>query len=131
MALGFYLYYLSSKPQFHKIAICFAFIFGGAIGNVTDSIFYGVFLENSLPTAPTAWFHGQVVDMLYFPFVRGIIPTWSPIYSGEPFVFFRPIFNLADSFIFIGIVLLFIFQRNMKDFKDFGLPIKPKKIEQE
>ena len=92
--------------------ICLALILAGAVGNVIDSIFYGVFLENNvIDGAFTPWFHGQVIDMLYFPLIEGTIPEWVPIWKGEPFLFFSAIFNVADSSIFIGVVTIMIFQK--------------------
>ncbi len=90
---------------------CVALILGGTAGNVIDSVFYGVFLEgNTIPGAPFAWFHGQVIDMLYFPLFDGFFPEWFPVWGGEYFLFFSPVFNIADSCIFIGIVSILLFQ---------------------
>lgn len=116
MVLGliWYLYHLSSNPKARRLAVCFSLILGGAIGNVIDSTFYGVLLDNAALNAPMQWFHGQVIDMLYFPLIDTYLPDWFPFWAGEHFIFFRPIFNLADSFIFSGVVLLFIFQKDMK-----------------
>ena len=60
---------------------------------------------------PAGFLHGRVVDMLYFPLVSGQFPSWVPVWGGEPFQFFRPVFNIADSSISIGVVLLLIFQK--------------------
>ena len=114
IGLVWYLYHLSLRPAARRLAFCFSLILGGAIGNVIDSIFYGILLNNTTLNAPMQWFHGQVVDMLYFPLIDAYLPAWFPFWSGEHFIFFRPIFNVADSFIFIGVVLLFIFQKDMK-----------------
>ena len=64
-----------------------------------------------MSNAPTAWFHGQVIDMLYFPMVEGHFPDWFPFWGGEHFIFFSPVFNLADACISVGFVALLIFQR--------------------
>ena len=82
-------------------------IFSGAIGNIFDSVFYGVLFDY----APL--FFGRVVDMFYFPIVSGHYPDWFPFWSNEPFVFFRFIFNIADSCITIGAVLLLFFYKNI------------------
>lgn len=100
------------NKQAHKGFItCIALILGGALGNVIDSVFYGVFLEgNMIPGSSTPWFHGQVIDMLYFPMFEGRFPLWMPIWGGEYFLFFSPVFNIADSAIFVGVTTILIFQ---------------------
>lgn len=98
----------SAHPGF---LFCLAMILGGAIGNVIDSMFYGVFLNNAPLDAPTRWFHGQVIDMLFFPLVDFTWPQWVPLKGGENFLFFSPVFNIADSSIFLGVVTILIFQK--------------------
>jgi len=112
IGIGYYLF-LKVKEGAHKgFIICLALILAGAVGNVIDSIFYGVFLENNvIEGAFTPWFHGQVIDMLYFPLIEGNIPEWVPVWGGDPFLFFSAIFNVADSSIFIGVVTIMIFQK--------------------
>lgn len=112
IGIGYYLY-TQAKKQVHKgFLICLALILGGAVGNAVDSIFYGVLLEgNAIIGAPTPWFHGQVIDMLYFPLFEGSFPTWFPVVGGKHFQFFNAIFNVADSSIFIGAVSILIFQK--------------------
>lgn len=116
--IGWYLLHLI-KHKAHKLIItCFALIFAGAIGNIIDSAFYGMLFTDSMEGvarfAPglgySNFLHGQVVDMLYFPIVGGRFPDWLPIWGGETFLFFRPIFNIADSSITVGVILLLIFQ---------------------
>jgi signal peptidase II len=85
-------------------------VFAGAVGNIIDSIFYGVIFRNINDYAG-GWLHGKVVDMLYFPIVQGRFPNWLPIWGGEDFEFFRPIFNLADSSITVGILIIIFFYR--------------------
>jgi signal peptidase II len=109
--IGYYLLILVRKKAHPGLIWCLALVLGGAMGNLIDSIFYGVFLDNALAGAPSPWFHGQVVDMLYFPLYEGFLPDWVPLYGGEYFIFFRPVFNIADSAIFIGILTAFIFQK--------------------
>jgi signal peptidase II len=88
---------------------CIALILGGAIGNLVDSVFYGVWLDNAPYNAPTPWFHGQVVDMFYFDIWEGYIPEWVPLWGGG-YTALWPIFNVADSSIFIGVGIILLFQ---------------------
>lgn len=114
--IGYYLWKMAAKNAHSGFLLCMALILGGAVGNVIDSTFYGVLLNNHPEGSPTAWFHGQVIDMLFFPIVEFYIPDWVPLKGGEYFLFFSPVFNIADSSIFIGVVAILIFQR--KIFKD-------------
>jgi signal peptidase II len=109
--IAYYLWKMAQKEVKTGFLWCMALILGGAVGNVIDSTFYGVFLNNHLPESPTAWFHGQVIDMLYFPLFKFTLPHWIPMKGGESFTFFSPVFNIADSSIFIGVVIILIFQR--------------------
>ena len=113
---------LAKKPQFNRfMAICLALIIAGALGNIIDSAFYGLIFSESHFHQVSAIFpegggyagflHGKVVDMLYFPLIEGHYPSWFPIVGGEDFIFFRPVFNLADSSITVGVFLLIIFQK--------------------
>ncbi|MBT34461.1 MAG: lipoprotein signal peptidase [Thalassobius sp.] len=119
VGIGYYLF-LKIKEKAHPgFLVCLALILAGAVGNVVDSIFYGVFLENNaIDGAFTPWFHGQVIDMLYFPLIEGVIPDWVPGWGGDPFLFFSAIFNVADSSIFIGVVTIMIFQKTFLPKKD-------------
>jgi signal peptidase II len=114
--IGFYLYKMAIKQAHTGFLICMALILGGAVGNVIDSTFYGVLLNNQPPGSPTPWFHGQVIDMLFFPIFEFYVPEWVPLKGGEYFLFFSPVFNIADSSIFLGVVTILLFQR--KFFKD-------------
>ncbi len=102
--------------------VCVALIFAGAVGNLIDSMFYGLIFESStafpynvahiLPAHGYAGFlHGRVVDMLYFPIINTHFPSWFPIWGGQPFTFFSPIFNIADASISVGIIAIFVFQK--------------------
>lgn len=98
-----------------------ALVFAGALGNIIDSAFYGVLFSASSPHGVAEFLppeggyapllHGAVVDMFYFPVWRGYFPTWIPIWGGQDFEFFRPVFNIADAAITIGIVLLLLVQQ--------------------
>jgi signal peptidase II len=107
-----------STPKGALIAL--GLIIGGAIGNIIDSAFYGLifnesynsvatFLPNSGGYAPLL--HGKVVDMLYFPLVNSHFPDWFPFWGGKHFIFFRPVFNLADAGISVGIFMILLFYR--------------------
>jgi signal peptidase II len=87
--------------------VCIALILAGAVGNIIDSVFYGVIYRSQhLP-----WFQGRVIDMLYFPVIDTYLPKWLPIWGGERFQFFRPVFNIADASISIGIIAILVFQK--------------------
>ena len=109
--IGYYIYYLYQNKAKPGLLWCMGLILGGAIGNVIDSTFYGVFLDNAPIGSPTPWFHGQVIDMLFFPLFDGYYPDWVPFMGGRYFLFFSPVFNVADSSIFIGVVTILIFQK--------------------
>lgn len=109
--IGYYLWKMARKGAVPGFLWCMALILGGAVGNVIDSTFYGVIFDNHLPDSPTPWFHGQVIDMLFFPLFNFTWPDWVPYVGGDGFLFFSPVFNIADSSIFIGVVIILIFQR--------------------
>ena len=116
VGISYYIYYLYKKRAKPGLLWCMGLILGGAVGNVIDSTFYGVFLDNAPAGSPTPWFHGQVIDMLFFPLFDGFYPDWVPFVGGRYFLFFSPVFNIADSSIFIGVVLILLFQKRF--FKD-------------
>ncbi len=105
--IGYYLYYLIKKSAPTGLLMSLGLILAGALGNILDSIFYGVIFNYD------TFFHGKVVDMLYFPLIKGNFPDWLPIWGGDYFVFFRPVFNIADSAITIGVLLILLFYRNV------------------
>lgn len=118
--IGWYLFDISRKNAPKGLVISVALIFAGALGNIIDSAFYGLlFSESSYMTAQfmpadggyAGFLHGKVVDMLYFPLIEGHFPDWFPVWPGEHFIFFRPVFNLADSAITIGVLLILLFQK--------------------
>ena len=117
-----YLKRIVEQQQHKGFIICAALIYAGALGNLIDSMFYGLLFTGSEPGAPLAtmfpeqgyagFFHGKVVDMLYFPIIENkIMPSWVPVIGGEPFTFFQPIFNIADASISTGIIAILIFQK--------------------
>ncbi len=109
--IGYYLISLINRQVPQGLCWSIALILGGAVGNLIDSVFYGVFLNNAPLDTISPWFHGQVIDMLYFPIIQTTFPSWVPIWAGQSFEFFRPIFNVADTSIFIGVAIILIFQK--------------------
>jgi signal peptidase II len=116
IGIGAYLIRMAKSGAHAGFLWCMGLILGGAIGNVVDSTFYGVLLNNAPMGSPTPWFHGQVIDMLYFPLFHFVWPDWVPFWGGSYFEFFSPVFNIADSSIFIGVVIILIMQK--KFFKE-------------
>jgi signal peptidase II len=120
VGIGYWLWD-SVRNKFSKVLIvAISFIFAGALGNIIDSVFYGVIFEDSyghiaafLPEGGGygTLFHGKVVDMLYFPLFEGMLPKWIPFWGGEYFSFFDPVFNIADTAISTGVVLLLLFNK--------------------
>ena len=125
-AVAFLIYYIRKMIQAQAnigVLVCFSLILAGAIGNILDSVFYGmIFSESSYHGGVAQMFpegggyssflFGKVVDMLYFPMIDTYLPEWLPIWGGERFQFFKPVFNVADSSISTGIISLLIFQRH-------------------
>jgi signal peptidase II len=109
--IAYYLFYLAKKGVHAGLVWCIALILGGAIGNVIDSTFYGVLLNNAPFDAPTPWFHGQVIDMFYIDIWEGRVAGWMPIFGGD-YMALWPIFNIADASIFIGVAIILIWQKS-------------------
>ena len=103
--IGYGLHHLIKHKYHRGLIINVALIFAGALGNIIDSVFYGVIYNYEKV------FHGRVVDMFYFPLLQGNYPTWFPIWAGEEFIFFRPVFNIADASISIGVIMILIYQK--------------------
>lgn len=116
--IGYWLLLSIKKKQSKLLIIAISLIFSGALGNIIDSVFYGVVFEDSynqvaqfLPLGGgyESIFHGKVVDMLHFPIWKGVLPEWIPWIGGNYFTFFQPVFNIADMAISTGIGMLIIF----------------------
>lgn len=121
--IGWYLLKLVKRDDVPMgFVACVALIFAGAIGNIIDSAFYGIIFNDSYGQVAhlfpagggySSFLHGKVVDMLYFPMLQGRYPDWVPLWGGQEFLFFRPVFNIADSSITIGIFSIMIFYRRL------------------
>ena len=119
--LGWYIYHLARLKTGFGVIFCFSLILAGAMGNIIDSALYGSLFSEStyfdvarfLPAEGgySTFLHGKVVDMFYFPLLEGNYPQWLPFLGGDHFIFFRPVFNVADSAITTGVLSLLIFQR--------------------
>jgi signal peptidase II len=136
IAIGWYLFKLARQKEipFGFIA-SISLIFAGAIGNIIDSLFYGIIFNDSYGQVATlfpdgggyaSFLHGRVVDMFYFPLLEGRYPDWIPFFGGNSFIFFRPVFNVADSAITVGIFSILIFYR-----KYFNKTEETKEVENE
>ncbi len=110
LGIGYYIKVLIDKKAHTGLIVCVALILGGAVGNVIDSTFYGVFLGNAPEGSITPWFHGQVIDMFYVDIWEGRLPDWMPLIGGDYYSFW-PIFNIADASIFVGVTIILIMQK--------------------
>jgi signal peptidase II len=106
--IGYYLHSLTVKNSPWGLLVSVALILGGAIGNLIDSVFYGVWFNNAPVGAPMQWFHGQVIDMFFADFYEGTLPSWIPLWGGT--YYSTPIFNFADAAIFCGVMAILLFQ---------------------
>ncbi len=119
--IGYGVIYLIRKKYHRGLILNLSLIFAGALGNIIDSTFYGLLFSEStyyeaarfLPPEGgyAGLFHGKVVDMFYIPLIQGTYPQWFPFWGGDEFIFFRPVFNIADSAISVGVVLILIYQQ--------------------
>lgn len=118
--LGYYLFWLVKNKENRGYIYCIAMVFAGALGNLLDSAFYGLLFNESYNQVATLFpaeggyapfLFGRVVDMFYFPMLHGHFPTWLPFWSGEDFIFFRPVFNFADFSISMGVGLIILNQK--------------------
>jgi signal peptidase II len=142
VAAGFliwYLYRLCRKPE-SRLGYCItiALVIAGAIGNIIDCLFYGLIFDHSFGQIATlfpagggygSFFYGKVVDMFFFPLIDTYWPNWMPLVGGDHFLFFRPVFNLADSAITCSVILLLLFYR--KDLSDLLEPKSTKSTTKE
>jgi signal peptidase II len=121
--IGWWLFRVTKQGAGNLLIICISLIFAGALGNIIDSAFYGLIFNESTYMQIAAFLpegggygtflHGKVVDMLYFPIIESYYPAWFPVWGGEEFIFFRPVFNLADSSITTGVLILILFQKKV------------------
>lgn len=145
-ALSYYINLLIKARAKIGLLASFALILAGAIGNIIDSAFYGLIFSESYHGHVATMFpegggyagflHGKVVDMLYFPLFKGYFPDWFPLWGGNEFLFFRPVFNLADMSITLGVVSIILFHRSFFNSKDddqnnFNESPEPVKINEE
>ncbi len=131
-AIGWYISKLWKREVNFGVIVCFSLIMAGAIGNILDSAFYGLIFNESYGNVAnlfpaeggySAFLQGKVVDMFYFPLISGTYPSWIPYLGGGDFVFFRPVFNVADSSITVGIISILIFYKGFFDEKP--VPARP------
>jgi signal peptidase II len=117
--IGYWLYDVIQKKSSKTLIIAVSLIFAGALGNIIDSVFYGMIFNESYNEVATLFsdepygsiFHGKVVDMLYFPMVDTTWPEWLPYFGGKNFRFFEPVFNIADTAISTGVGILLVFNK--------------------
>ena len=105
VAIGYGLVYLIKHKYHRGLVMCVALILAGALGNIVDSTIYGVLYQHG------QLFYGRVVDMFYFPLLSGNFPQWVPLWGGQDYIFFRPVFNFADAAISVGVIAILIFQK--------------------
>ena len=116
----YYVNELSKRALPNGVLLSLGLVIGGAIGNIIDGVFYGVLFNDSynqiaefLPATGgyESLLKGRVVDMFYFPLINTHLPDWLPVFANKHFIFFRPVFNLADAGISVGMILLILFYR--------------------
>jgi len=117
--IGYWLWDIIKKQSPRTLILAVSLIFAGAVGNIIDSVFYGIIFDHSNGQVATLFadepygslFHGKVVDMLYFPLVDTTWPDWVPSVGGKRFRFFEPVFNIADTAISTGVGILIVFNK--------------------
>lgn len=131
--ITFYLVQIIKKGASAGLIACVSLILAGALGNIIDSVFYGVVFSASYFNQVAVAFpegggyapllHGKVVDMLYFPLIQTNFPSWFPFWGGQEFIFFRPVFNVADSSITVGVFILLLFQKRFFKYAETNHPV--------
>ncbi len=119
LGIGYWLWDIIKKQSPRTLVLAVSLIFAGAVGNIIDSVFYGIIFDHSNGQVATLFtnepygslFHGKVVDMLYFPLVDTTWPSWVPSWGGQRFRFFEPVFNIADTAISTGVGILIVFNK--------------------
>lgn len=120
--IAWFLYSIIRKKANFLLVLAVSAILAGAIGNIIDSAFYGMIFSESFNQPAvlfppgcgySSFLHGRVVDMFYFPVIDTHWPVWSPFRPGESLIFFRPVFNVADSSITCGVISILLFQKRM------------------
>ncbi|WP_299393020.1 lipoprotein signal peptidase [uncultured Gelidibacter sp.] len=119
IGIGYWMVTSVRKKGPNILIVAIALIFAGALGNIIDSVFYGIIFDESYSQVATflpevgydTLFHGKVVDMLHFPIWQGVLPNWIPLVGGDYFTFFEPVFNVADMAISTGIGMLIVFNK--------------------
>lgn len=117
--IGYWLFDSIKKLSPKTLVLAVSLIFAGALGNIIDSVFYGVLFNDSIGQVATLFseepygglFFGKVVDMLYFPMIDSTWPSWVPYFGGSNFSFFDPVFNVADTAISTGVGILLVFNK--------------------
>ena len=120
IGIGYFLFKIVKESAPKGLITSISLILVGALGNIVDSVFYGMLFNDSFNQVASfmpegggyaGFLHGNVVDMLYFPLIEGHYPDWFPFWGSEQFIFFRPVFNIADSSITIGVAMIILFQK--------------------
>lgn len=130
--IGYLLFKLVRQRASYIVLTSITLIFSGALGNMLDSMFYGLFFTESTALEVAQWasenrvgyadfLYGRVVDMFYFPLLDTSFPEWMPFVGGRPLRFFEFIFNIADAAVFIGTAIIFVFYKHF-----FNAPVKDK-----